>query len=71
MDRMGKGKPKLKQLVEILQEHFAKAARDGVTNSRAMIFTTMRDGVADICATLNALPEDLIKTRYVAMKFFF
>jgi hypothetical protein len=65
---MGSGSsddPKRAKLTEILEEHFQSAATRGVADSRAMVFTSLKDGVADICSCLNALQSGTISAKCV------
>jgi ERCC4-related helicase len=63
---MGSGSsddPKRAKLTEILEQHFQTAAKTGVVDSRAMVFTSLKDGVADICSWLNALQSGTISSK--------
>ena len=55
--------PKLEKTIELLQEHFESALRDNVRESRAIVFTTLRDGVNALVEALNELPGDQISAR--------
>ena len=55
--------PKVDTLVTVLRDHFEQAAAEQLKESRAMVFTSMRDGVAGIVAALNALPGSVVSAR--------
>ena len=55
--------PKLEKTIELLQEHFESALRDNVRESRAIVFTTLRDGVNALVQALNELPGEQISAR--------
>jgi ERCC4-related helicase len=63
MEACGAGEPKLRELTRLLQQHFQAAQADGVHESRAIVFTSLRNGVAGICEALNNLEGDLISAR--------
>ena len=62
----GRGEPKLTELSRILEAHFRGAAADGVRDSRAIVFTSMRDGVAGICGVLSDLTSGVVSVRCAA-----
>ena len=51
--------PKLQKLMEVLHEHFAS---DG-SNSRVIVFTSLRDTVFDIVGTLERNKHPSIKAK--------
>ena len=63
MDQCGQGNPRYARLHEVLRAHFEGAAAACLSESRVIVFTTMRDGVAGICASLAQLSDGLIKAR--------
>ena len=63
MAECSRGDPKLAKLVEILEAHFERAAASGLHESRAMVFTSKRNGVEVICELAAKLASGLIRAR--------
>lgn len=66
MNKCGQGEPKITKLVEVLKGHFERARAEGIQDSRVMVFTNLRDGVATIQDSLNELVESGISARCAA-----
>lgn len=64
MASCGHGDPKLVKLIEVLEDHFRSVKEEDVKESRAMVFTSMRDSVSGICDALNELGGGLVSAKY-------
>eukprot|EP00892_Ulva_mutabilis_P006080 jgi/Ulvmu1/3844/UM018_0060.1 len=58
----GEDDPKLHELQAVLLEHFARMKREGNT-TRAMVFTSLKDGAEHICTALNAMEGGVVMAR--------
>lgn len=63
MAECSRGDPKLAKLVDVLEAHFERAAAQGLRESRAMVFTSKRNGVEIICELTGRLASGLIRAR--------
>ena len=57
--------PKLQELREVLLKHFKTFAEQGKT-TRAMVFTSLKDGAESICSALNAMTGNLVIARHAS-----
>lgn len=60
----GQGDPKAAKLAELLEAHFRGATASGLDGeSRAIVFTSLRDSVSGLCDALNRLPDGIVTAR--------
>lgn len=57
--------PKLQELREVLLKHFKAYAEQGKT-TRAMVFTSLKDGAESVCSALNAMSGHLVVARHAS-----
>jgi hypothetical protein len=57
------GDPKLVELQAVLAQHFASISPARRGQSRAMVFTSMRESVSGICEALNTQPGSVLSAR--------
>jgi hypothetical protein len=70
MASCGHGDPKLAKLTEVLEDHFRSVKENGIRESRAMVFTSMRDSVSGICDALNELGGGLMSAKCAPLATF-
>ena len=59
----GDDDPKLHELQAVLLKHFAGMKAEGKT-TRAMVFTSLKDGAEHICSALNAMEGNIVIARH-------
>ena len=59
----GADDPKLQQVQRVLRAHFKKMKAQGQT-TRAMVFTSLKEGAEQMCTALNAMEGNVVIARY-------